>query len=358
MAWFLFALIAITYIINELTLKYGFHNLNYKLETSKRTYEIGEEIEVTTIIENNKILMLSFLTVEEVLSEGFNIEKSEYTLFIRPFQRVKRTYKLYGMKRGLRNIKEVNLLVGDFIGFNEKIKNIRLFKDIIIFPEKIELQDNITFIGDLNGDVSVKRWIIEDPLMTIGIREYTGYEPQRHIHWPSSARYNNLMVKNFDFTTENSVLIVLNIETMKPSWKIRDTHLVERAICLSGAVMEELEEQKIPYGFITNGHNIGKKKARDYSFYPSLGKNHLHNLLEILGSMNYSVAVGFEEMLQGIRKTKGNYKAVLFITPKILESYIEPLNLVSKTLERTILISVDREGLDNIDKNIIRYRGD
>ncbi len=80
--------------------------------------------------------------------------------------------------------------------------------------------------------------------MTIGIREYTGNEPERYIHWPSSMKYNELMVRNFDFTTDNSVLIALNIETMKPSWEPIEEDLIENCISIARGVMEELEEEK------------------------------------------------------------------------------------------------------------------
>ncbi len=75
------------------------------------------------------------------------------------------------------------------------------------------MQEELAPAGALLGDISVRRWIVDDPpLMTIGIREYTGNEPERYIHWPSSMKHNKLMVKNFDFTTDNSVLIALNMK--------------------------------------------------------------------------------------------------------------------------------------------------
>ena len=43
-------------------------------------------------------------------------------------------------------------------------------------------------------------------------------------------KYNKLMVKNFDFTTDNSVLVALNTETMKPSWQPIEKDLIESVI--------------------------------------------------------------------------------------------------------------------------------
>lgn len=307
MIWFLVGLMGFTYLINKATLYYGFRNLTYKMEVEKGTFEIGEEIEISSIIENKKPLTVSFLKVEEKFPEGFNVEGNIYTLFIMPHQRVKRTYKIIGEERGFYRIKNVHLELGDFVGFNKSYEDIEIKKELIIFPRKADLKESIIPIGSLNGDISVKRWIIDDPLMTIGIREYTGNEPQKLIHWPSSAKYNNLMVKNFDFTTDNSVLIVLNIESMKPYWKGIDKDRTEKAISIARAVMEEFEELKIPYGFASNAYNSGSNYIKGHFYHPGLGANHLYHFLEILGSINYIISSTFEETLKDISRKQGNY---------------------------------------------------
>ena len=46
MIWFLIGLISFTFILNTLTLRYGFSKLKYNMEINKRTAEIGEEIEI------------------------------------------------------------------------------------------------------------------------------------------------------------------------------------------------------------------------------------------------------------------------------------------------------------------------
>lgn len=358
MIWFLIGLIGFTYLINKVTLNYGFKDLTYKMEIEKKTFEIGEEIELASIIENKKPLTVSFLKVEERFPKGFNVERNTYTSFIMPYQRVKRTYKIFGEERGFYRIKNVRLELGDFIGFNSSYEDIEIREDIIIFPKKIELKDSIVPIGSLNGDISVKRWIIDDPLMTAGIREYTGNEPQNFIHWPSSAKYNSLMVRNFDFTTDNSVLIFLNIESIKPYWKDIDKDRIEKAISITRAAMEEFEELRIPYGFVSNAYNSGSSSVRGHFYYPGLGTNHLYYFLEVLGSVNYIASSTFEDTLKEISKRQGNYTTVIIVTPKILESYIDPINLLSRAVNKTVVISMDNKYLEDLNKNIIRFRGD
>lgn len=356
MTWYLIGLILLILIINKLSLHIGIINLNYKLETEKDMAEIGEDIEIYSIVENNKPFVVSFLRVYERFFKGFNRKSNIYSLFIMPYQRVKRTYKIFGTKRGKYPINNITLEIGDFIGFSSEEHRFQIDKEITILPKKQELKDSIVPLGALMGDISVKRWILDDPLMTIGIREYTGNEPERFIHWPSSLRYGELMVKNFDFTTDNSVMILLNIETMKPSFRRVEADIIEEAISITRSVMEEFEALKIPYGFASNSYNYNSIYEKGHLYYQGLGKNHLNNFLKLLGGMDYKVGTFFQNTIKDTIKLQGNYSTVVIITPRILEDYIEPMNTLSKFVSRTVVISVEEEHLSSLNKNIIKYR--
>lgn len=356
MVWLLVGLIVFTYLINRLTLAYGFINLDYRMEIDKTIAEIAEPIEISSIIENRKPLNVSFLKIAENFSKGFNIRNNQYTIFIMPYQRVVRKYNVFANNRGLYTISHVDFEVGDFAGFKTERKILPIEKEIVILPKKLELADSIIPLGSLSGDISVKRWIIDDPLMTIGIREYTGNEPERFIHWPSSIKYGNLMVKNFDFTSDNSIMVVSNIETMKPSFKSPETDLVETAISLTRGVLEEFQEARIPYGFVNNSHNHNSEYGKGHYHYPGLGKNHLNTFLEILGRIDDKVPLSFESTLKELRRKQGNYTTIVIITPRLLDNYIDSINLLSKTVNNTVVISLEDTLLDQLDRNIIKYR--
>lgn len=356
MVWILLALLLLTYLLNKMSLAYGFINLEYKMELDKNTAEIGEKIEISSIVENRKPLNISFLKITENFPKGFNIRNNQYNIFILPYERVVRKYNIYGNKRGLYSISKVDFEVGDFAGFKTAKKFFLLEKQIVIFPRKLDMEDEIVALGSLSGDISVKRWIIDDPLMTIGIREYTGNEPERYIHWPSSLKYGNLMVKNFDFTTDNSVMVVLNIETTKPSFKKVEFDLIEKAISLTRGVLEEFEAERIPYGFATNSHSFNTGFNKGHYYYPGLGKNHLNQFLEVLGSIDDKIPSSFKTMLKELGRKQGNYTTLVIITPRLLEDYIGEINLLNKTVSNTVIISLEDTLLDELDKNIIKYR--
>lgn len=356
MIWILFIILILTLLLNEISLKYGFNKLEYEVLTDKKVYEIGEEIKITSIIKNKKFLSISFLTVNEVFPEGFNEKNNKYNLFILPYQKVERTYSIKGLSRGKHEIQEVNLELGDFLGFKNIHKTINIGKKIIILPKKESLKNVIDVHGSLYGDISIQRWILEDPLMNIGIREYTGTEPIKYIHWPSSMKTNKLMVTQFDFTTDNSAEIFLNIESSKPYWKNIDIDSIEKAIVITRSILEEFEKEKIPYGFGVNTYNT--KKSKGLFYYPSFSKINLNRYLKILGEINYIISNTFEKTLMEIVKLKDTYSTLVIVTPQVFDSYIDPLNKTSKHVNKLILVTIDDSNLNKLDKNILKYKGD
>jgi hypothetical protein len=294
--------------------------------------------------------------VEEQFPAHFSAQENVYSLIILPWQRVKRTYKIHAQKRGLYRITQASLELGDFVGFTSEQKTIALREEIVVLPRKLRLAESIAPLGPLGGEVSVKRWIIDDPLITIGIREYTGNEPQRFIHWPSSARHDSLMVKKFDFTSDNSVLVILNVEASRPRWQPIEDEVVEQAVSLARGVLEEFEELKTPYGLVTNAYN-DQSGNWDYYHHAGLGAGHLGALLHTLGRIHFKVPDLFENTLGDMRRMMGHYTTAVIVTPRILDTYLEPLNLLAKVVPRTVVISVEGERLEALSENILKYRG-
>ncbi len=65
MVYVLFFLIILGWVLNALSKKYGLNSVIYKRKISQTVVEIDEEFEITTILENNSLLPVTFLQVVE-----------------------------------------------------------------------------------------------------------------------------------------------------------------------------------------------------------------------------------------------------------------------------------------------------
>lgn len=368
MIYALIILLISGYILNELSKKYSLYKLTYKRNLSKEVVEIDEEFEITTIIENKKILPVSFLQVVEkvpaelsykfssdVLSTAKEIHHRT-TMFIMPKQRIKRTFRVSLKKRGMYIFRNVSLIAGDFLGTTTVSTEQEYAQTMVVYPKRLDMEKELKPYGSYYGDISVQRWIINDPILTIGIREYSGSEPQKNIHWPSSLRTGKLMVKSFDYTTDNKVMIVLNIECFKPFWVNIDINRIESCISITRSIMEELEALGVSYGFATNIQSnefVGGESSIPYGY----GGAHFYSILEFLGRATYSINTDYEKLLDNLIKTNEKSITYVLVTPNVLEEYIETINTLSINVEKTILISIDNNNINMLNEKIITYIG-
>lgn len=341
--WLVIALVLVVLMIDRIVLAYGFHDLRYQIKLEVPRVEIDQPIPVSVVVENQKLIGIPFLKVTEHFPENFSLGTYRYTVFIMPFQRVKRAYQVQVCARGLYKLKETTLELGDFTGLNSREMTFINQQEIIVLPRPVELSEVLTPYGALSGDISVKRWILEDPLVTVGIREYSGNEPQRYIHWPSSARSGQLMVRNFDFTTDSRAMVVLNIETMKPCALPFESELIEMSISICRGILEEFEDSRIPYGFASNALNMEDGEERGYFNSPSLGAYHLETQIDILGRAVYNGALLFDRKLKALIKRQGDYSTAVIITPRILDIYLEPLEALGRVVQNLIIITTEPE---------------
>lgn len=348
MIWFLIVLVSITFILNHLVMKHGLKDISYKRDLSKNIVEIDEEFNIISVLENRKSLPVAYLKITEDIP--VDLSNLKITLFAMPYQRVKRTYPVSINKRGHYVFDKIKLEVGDLIGLNTSSKDIDYRQDLIVLPRKLALHENLVTYGNYQGDISVNRWIIDDPLMTIGIREYTGNESERYIHWPSSLRHGNLMVKNFDFTTDSSVNILLNVECFKPFWAGIENNKIETCISLCRGIVEELEMSKIPYSFNNNSFSNNERVKSS-----GVGPNKYKEVLKSLGKVEYGVMCDFETLIDEIVDSKESFTTFVVVTPRLLKPYIKPLENLRKNNNKLIIISLEEDYLDDLDPSIIKY---
>ena len=349
--------------LNLISKKYALASITYKRELSKSVVEVGEAFEITTVVENAKRLPATFIQVNEKFPPELrylnkanivsNVENIYHrtTMFLMPFQRIKRTYNVCCSKRGRYVFQDVQLVSGDMLGLGVVSEEVKYWQEIVVYPETIDLDNEIVPYGDFMGNISVKRWIVEDPILTIGVSEYTGREPQKYINWPVSLRSGKLYVNKFDHTTDNTIMIMLNVECAKPFWASIEKPKVEKCISIARTLMEQFEEEGIPYGFSCNIQGfqyINGKSQID----PGCGSAHFYNILEGLGRADYSISKDFDKLLDEAMVRENSASTYVIITPRILEEYVEHINSLGKVSNKAMVIALGSDNLQAIEEDI------
>lgn len=325
---FTIILIAVAAVFEWLSLKNHFRSVNFTSEMTKKLVEPDEPFEIVSAVENCGRFPISFIEAEERLPIEFQIadgayskprvrefNKSEwrlgYTVYLWSRQRRERRLTVSIPKRGRFIVRGASLKTGDFFGLSKSTQNFDLLSEIVVMPKRADDCPEVTALGGFLGDISVRRFMMEDPVLTLGFSDYTGTEPQKAISWKQSARLNRLMVKRYDYTLEPSVTVMLNVECNvdDPDWQI-----IERAFSLARSVCELLEGKRIKYDFITNATTAGAISLWS-SVTEGLGSAHLGAILEGLGRATYNHIEPFEITLKRAARRAEAGRSHIIVTP-------------------------------------------
>ncbi|NBG88033.1 DUF58 domain-containing protein [Isachenkonia alkalipeptolytica] len=364
----LIILIIIGLLFNQYTKEYSLEKMDYRREIRDSILEIDEPFYIHSIVENRKWLPLSFLQVKEKYPKHFDfVHKNNVqdiglakvhtmTLSLLPYQRITRSYQLVAHKRGRHFLQEAILISGDFIGL-QTVNRIfdQQSQEVVVLPKAVELNQELEPYGNYYGDISVNRWIIEDPIINRGLREYTGNEPEKHIHWASSLKTGELLVKNFDYTTDHSAVLVLNTAMSKYSWGKKDPDKIEKCFSLSRSILEDFEGTGIPYGLASNVgtiHQYFGKTLTDIGY----GPGHLRGLLESLGRAEYYSRSSFGDLLRKLRESQDQSRTYVLVTPGIIEEDLSGLEELRKVAGKVVLITLNEDHLSEISTKIETYR--
>ncbi len=164
---------------------------------------------------------------------------------------------------------------------------------ITVIPSRLEISKVEDVLGGMLGELSVRRWMYEDPILVKGFQEYTGREPMNSISWTQSAKRGNLIVNQYDHTAEPHVLIMVYVHDEAGV-------MFERIFSCVRTVAEELESRHVSWSFISNA-NIFTVQGENY-FPEGLGINHVSMLNESLGRATYGKCHSFTDMQKTISR--------------------------------------------------------
>ena len=243
---------------------------------------------------------------KETYRKSFLSWYTEYRMTLRGRHSVTRKVTVSFQERGIYHIGKYQLSAGDLLGFKE-VKCHGGGQKIVVMPHHSKQNTAIDAVGGFLGDVSVRRFILEDPILTIGFRDYTGREPLRAISWTRTAQSGTLQVKQYDHTAERHVVVLLNTEGA-------DEQELEECLRLTRSVCEKLEQRKIPYGFRTNA-NLPGPVGKIHAMMEGLGERHLNTILYGLGSADGVCFYSFRYLTRQTIKKRKSSESYIVITP-------------------------------------------
>lgn len=200
-------------------------------------------------------------------------------------------YSVDCYKRGLWQIGPIDIVSQDSLGFFKMKRTINLLSTILIYPSFFRV---FAFPSLARGSVS---WmgvetakISGDSHEFFGIREYERGDAISRIHWPSTAKHNKLIVKQFERNAVQEVTIILDLKKGSDIGMGRETTL-EYSVKTAGSIARFLLESGAFVQLICYA-----KEAMIVPF--GKGESHMYKILEYLAKIQANGSFTLSQTLE------------------------------------------------------------
>ena len=316
--------IVIFAVLHELFgLAVSLEKLYYKGEMDKTLVEPGEEVTLYHSVINQSWLPVLYVNLMAALHEDAECSEkgahSKYRMYLPGYRKWKAKVRFSLKKRGCYRFGHYYIEAGDIFGLNSKVRSGDVNHEIVVMPGKTEAKAVWKAYSGFIGDVSVQRFILEDPVLTVGFREYTGHEPMKSISFTQTAKMGKTYVKCYDYTTEMKITILLNMYGGAPE-ELEHCFEIVRTVC------EDLETRHIPYGFASNG-DVAEYVA------PGLGSAHYNLLMKQMGKSGLTSFYSLETLLEKCDSKRHQGRGFILITPPLDEKNSEVVRAFNRKLD-------------------------
>ena len=336
---------------------FNFKNLSYDRSFARKNAFEGQKIELLEVVRNSKRLPIPWLRAQsriprELVFEKEQLEAHEVSggmyhksaFFMPPLNAVTRHHEVTLAKRGVYSAGSVLLGSGDLFALVRMEKQLELDCGITVYPALLNESELPDPANRWLGEAIVHRWIMPDPFLVNGIRDYRAGDPLKDIHWRASARTGDLRVKVRDYTSDPKALVILNVQTSESQWADvgkQDEESVEYGIRMAATLCMRALKNGMNAGFASNACLIGKQGSGEYVYVPSAGGNaQADKLLETMARMLLHRELNFHTFLESLCFLQG--EDILIITAYENDDVMKAVHMLRAQGNTVSLIKLER----------------
>ena len=243
----------------------------------------------------------------------------------------------YLAKRGMYHSGIVKLVSQDPFGLFRLRRDFIDPHPYIVFPAVEALPDLDARCAGLPSDSrATKHWeqITTD---VSSIRSYVEGDSMRRIHWPYTARMNELMVKEFDMGLSAEAWVLLDMHHLSHYGIEQDdvNNTEELAVTVAASIVGRLMDQSMPVGLAVNGD-------REHIFRPDSSPEQRGRLMETLSEVRAYGQITLQEFIYGLRSHLNQFNALTLVTASVEPEWIASLTHLRRQGVEVSVVLVDR----------------
>ena len=330
------SMVSVVWLTARLWERYCFRKVSFERRVAQRRAFIGDTVEYTVSLTNDKPLPLIWVEAQDPFPEGLelpgavirgaSLETNRHhsiTTSLLPYQRATWNFRMLCARRGFHRIGPVRMRSGDIFGFSSTETRFSDVNELLVYPRVIDLDHLVTPpqhpFGSSNGGLL----LFHDTSRVRGARDYRPDDPMKHIDWKATARVRRLQTRSFEPAVSMNVVVALNGSTTDYVWLGTNRRLFERAVTAAASAIVLADRRGYSYGLISNA--VASFSGKWLSVPVGASSQQLTMTLEALAMAAPYVVSTLPNVFRAERDTFPPGTSVIFITAALTDSIPDQL---------------------------------
>src|ERR671927_64411 len=345
--YLLLALLALSYLWAWTNLR----GLSVQRETFTHRTQVGEQARERITIRN--VWPLPKLWVELQDHSNMPLHSSGFVTYLPAHERRRWVARTPCSMRGKYTLGPSTLVSGDPFGIFRLERRVAGSGEVLVYPQTAPLPGFVLPSAELPGGQDVKSRTYHVPPNVSTIREYQPGDSFNRIHWRSTARSGQLMVKEFELDPTAEIYIVLDMQE-RVQQQVTPEHISrkderdgarelrmaesteEYGVVAAASIARHLLEQNRSVGLVSWGQHREVIPAERES-------RQLFKILEALSVLRAHGAQPLAEVLTGESVRFGRNSTLVIITASLDERWVVSLQQLLYRGVRAVVVLIDPE---------------
>ena len=332
--WLLFRLVYIIAIALPLAWLFTWWNARgLQADVDRRTSraQVGQEALEVIEVRNTTFLPKIWLEVED--PSGLPGHRSRRILNIPPRRSRNWLVTTPLLRRGLYEWGPLTVTAVDPFGIFRRTRTFGEAQQILVYPPVVDLPHFQAPPANLPGEGRFRRRTHYITPNAAGVREYAPGDAFNRIHWRSTARTGELMVKTFELDPASDIWVILDLER-RVHVGSGDDSTEEYAVRIAASVARHYIIANRPAGLLQFGRDLRILE-------PERGQNQLTRILETLATASAVGDAPLGALLLEEQRRFGRHTTLVIVTAATDDHWLTAIQSLTQRGVRAAVVLID-----------------
>jgi uncharacterized protein (DUF58 family) len=332
--WLLFRLayvLALALPVSWAVAWWNTRNLEATVERRTDRGQVGQEAVEVIEVRNRDVLPKMWLEAED--PSNLPGHRSRRVIIVPPRRGRNWMVTTKLVRRGLYDLGPVRVVASDPFGFFRRVREFGGTQQILVYPPVVDLPHFQAPPANLPGEGRFRRRTHYVTPNASGVREYAPGDAYNRIHWRTTARTGELMVKTFELDPASDIWVVLDMER-RVNAGAGEESTEEYAVRIGASIARHYLVQNRTVGLMSFGRDLR-------TIEPERGQQQLTRILETLATVQAVGDAPLGNLLLEEQRRFGRHTTLVVITSATDDHWLTAIQSLTQRGVRAAVVLLD-----------------